>query len=142
MLKVLVLVTVLIALFGTFAPAAENGEIKVKVTVGDRVLTATFIDNATSRHLVSMFPLTLPMMDLYNREMCYRFREALPARETQTSGYEVGDIWYWTPRHSFVIFYEQNGEVIGNLQKIGRIDSGVVLFKDTGDVNVVFELME
>lgn len=60
----------------------------------------------------------------------------------QTSGYQVGDIRYWTPRRSFVIFYEQNGEIIGNLQNIGRIDSGVELFKTTGDVDVTFELIE
>lgn len=142
MVKLMVFAALLITMFGTFAHAAEGEGIKVKITVGARVLTATFDDNATTRHLVSLFPLTLPMMDLYSREMCYRFRETLPAEEAQTSGYEVGDIWYWTPRHSFVIFYEQNGEVIGNLQKIGRIDSGVELFRTTGDVDVTFELME
>lgn len=116
--------------------------IKVKVTVGDRVLTATLIDNATTRSLIAKFPLTLPMQDLYSREMCYRFPDALPANEEQISGYEVGDISYWTPRHSFVIFYKQNGEVIGNLQKIGRIDSGVEIFNQTGNANVRFELLD
>ena len=125
----------------TEAFAAES-EIKVKITVGDRVLTATLIDNATTRNFISKFPLTLPMIDIYSREMCYRFPEALPADEAQTSGYEVGDIAYWTPRHSFVIFYEQNGEVISNLQKLGRIDSGIEIFNRTGDVDVVFELFE
>ena len=86
--------------------------------------------------LVARFPLTIPMMDLYDREMCYRFPEALPADEARRSGYEVGDIAYWAPRHSFVIFYEQNGEIIGNLQKIGRIHSGVDLFARTGDTDV------
>ncbi|WP_371371165.1 cyclophilin-like fold protein [Sporomusa aerivorans] len=126
-------------------PSGGNGEakgIKVKITVGSQVLTATLIDNATTRNLISRFPLTLPMMDLYSREMCYRFSDVLPANEVQTSGYEVGDISYWTPRHSFVIFYKQNGEVIGNLQKIGHIDSGVEIFSRTGDTNVTFELLD
>ncbi|EPF9964523.1 cyclophilin-like fold protein [Escherichia albertii] len=57
-------------------------------------MTATFYDNATTRTLVSRFPLTLPMEDLYGREMCYRFPDALPANEMQTSGYEVGDVVY------------------------------------------------
>ncbi|MCS6029032.1 hypothetical protein LNO20_12930 [Klebsiella quasipneumoniae subsp. quasipneumoniae] len=71
--------------------------IRVKITAGDQVMTATFYDNATTRALVSRFPLTLPMEDLYGREMCYRFPDALPANETKTSGYEVGDIVYWAP---------------------------------------------
>lgn len=120
----------------------QSKGIKVKITVGDQVLTATLIDNETTRSLIAKFPLTLPMMDLYSREMCYRFSESLPANEEQTSGYEVGDISYWTPRHSFVIFYKQNGEVIGNLQKIGHIDSGVEVFRTTGDANVRFELLD
>lgn len=116
--------------------------IKVKVTVGQEVLTATLIDNATTRSLISKFPLTVPMMNLYSREMVYRFPDSLPANEAQTSGYEVGDISYWTPRHSFVIFYEQNGEVISNLQKIGRFDSDVKVFKQIKEADVKFELME
>ena len=38
--------------------------------------------------------------------------------------------------------YEQNGERISSMQKIGRIDSGVEVFKRTGDINVTFELMD
>jgi hypothetical protein len=116
--------------------------IKIKVTVGGQVLTATLIDNATTRSLIAKFPLTVRMMDLYSREVVYRFPDPLPANETQTSGYEVGDLSYWTPGHSFVIFYKQNGEVISNLQKIGRFDSGVEIFEKTGDVDVIFELLD
>ena len=38
--------------------------------------------------------------------------------------------------------YAQNGERISNLQKIGRIDSGVEVFAHTGDTNVTFELLK
>ncbi|AET68664.1 protein of unknown function (DUF369) [Desulfosporosinus orientis DSM 765] len=106
---------------------------KIKVTAGKHVLTATLVDNATTRSLVSKFPLTVPMMNLYSREMCYRFSNPLPANEVQQSGYEIGDLSYWTPRHSLVIFYKQNGEVISNLQKIGHFDSSVEFFKQTGE---------
>lgn len=116
--------------------------IKVKVTVGGQVLTATLIDNATTRSLIAKFPLTVRMEDLYSREMCYRFLDPLPANEAQRGGYEVGDLSYWTPGHSLVIFYKQNGEVISNLQKIGRFDSGVGVFEKTGDVDVRFELLD
>lgn len=122
------------------APDKTTG-IKIKVTVGGQVLTATLIDNATTRSLIAKFPLTVRMADLYSREVVYHFPDPLPANEAQTSGYEVGDISYWTPRHSFVIFYKQNGEVISNLQKIGRFDSGVEMFEKTGDVDVKFELL-
>lgn len=120
----------------------ETLEIKIKVTVGEKVLLATLIDNATTHSLISKFPLTIPMKALYSREMCYRFDNALLANEEQRSGYKIGDLSYWTPLHSLVIFFEQNGEVISNLQKIGHFDSSVEIFKETGDVNVKFELLE
>lgn len=122
---------------GGAAGAAET--LQVKVTVGSEVMTATLEDNATSRAFLAKLPITLPMMNLYGREMCYRFDEALPANEATTSGYDVGDIVYWTPRHSFVIMYEQNGEVISSLQRIGRIAKGVEAFARMGDVDVKFE---
>ncbi|MGF6976062.1 hypothetical protein QFZ94_004512 [Paraburkholderia sp. JPY465] len=91
---------------------------------------------------MAKFPLTVPMMDLYSRELVYRFPEPLPANEKRTSGYEVGEIVYWAPRHSFVIMYAQNGERISDLQKVGRIDAGVEVLGRTGNTDVTFELLK
>lgn len=124
------------------ASTGRAESIKVRVTAGDHRIIATFFDNATARALVAKFPLTIPMADLYGRELVYRFPSALPANETVTSGYEIGDIVYWAPRHSFVIMYAQNGEIIGNLQKVGRIDAGVEAFGRTGSIDVTFEMVE
>ncbi|QMV75736.1 hypothetical protein HS961_11375 [Comamonas piscis] len=123
------------------ADAKASSGIKVKITAGGKVLTATFQDNATSRALTALFPLTVPMMDLYSRELVYRFTQPLPAEQKTTSGYDIGDIVYWAPRHSFVIMYAQNGERISDLQKVGRIDSGVEKLANVGNIPVLFELM-
>lgn len=121
--------------------SGESEEIKIQITIGDQELTATLEDNATTQALLKRLPLTLPMMDLYSREVVYRFDDPLPADEVQMRSYEVGEIIYWPPRHSFVIMYAQNGEQF-SMQKIGRIDSGVEIFDETGDVEVTFELIE
>jgi hypothetical protein len=81
------------------------------------------------------------MLDLYSREMCYRFPDALPANEATARGYEVGEIIYYPPRHSFVIMYAQNGERF-NMQTIGRVDSNVDAFKNIGNIDVRFELVK
>jgi len=139
MLKAALFPIAVAGLVSMVSSVCEAQEIKVRVTAGDHRMTATFLDNATSRALIARFPLTIPMTDLYRRELVYRFPDPLPANEPSTSGYEVGDIVYWTPRHSFVIMYEQNGEIISNLQKVGRIDSGVEVFKRSGNITVTFE---
>lgn len=112
---------------------------KIRITLGNHSLTATLENNATTRAFVERLPITLPMMDLYGREMCYRFPEALPTDNASTQGYEVGEIVYYPPMHSFVILYAQNGERF-QMQKLGHVDSGVELFDGIGNVDVRFEL--
>jgi hypothetical protein len=51
------------------------------------------------------------------------------------------NIIYWPPRHSLVIMYAQNGERFG-MQKLGRIDSGVDIFRQTGDTTVTLEAIQ
>ena len=83
----------------------NDKETEIKITVGNRTLTAIFYDNPTARAIIAKLPLTIPLTDLYAREKCYHFPEALPTDNVRTTGYEVGEIIYWPPRHSFVIMY-------------------------------------
>lgn len=121
------------------ASSGADGTMTVKVTAGDRTFEATLEDNASARELWSMLPLTLPMRNLYSREMCYRLGAgALPADEAAEQGYSVGDISYWPPAGSLVILYEQNGEVFER-QPLGHTDADVSFFAGTGDMDVTFE---
>ena len=125
----------------TITNEAEVSEVKVKITVGDTELIATMENNATTQAIIEQMPMTLPMMDLYGREMCYRYGAyALPTDNMRSDGYEVGDIAYWAPGGSLVILYAQNGEQFER-QHLGHIDSGVEVFENTGDVDVTFELI-
>lgn len=110
---------------------------QMNITVNGHTLTATLEDNVTAQAFASKLPITLPMMDLYGREMCYRFPEALPTDDAKTRGYEVGEIVYYPPMHSFVIMYKQNGERF-QMQSIGRVQGDVSIFDGIGDVSVTF----
>lgn len=115
---------------------------RVKITVGDNELIATLENNVTTQAIIEQMPMTLPMMNLYGREMCYRYGAyALPTDNLCYNRYKIGDIAYWAPGGSLVILYAQNGEQF-EYQYLGHIDSGVEVFKNTGDVDVKFELME
>ncbi|MDO4301861.1 MAG: cyclophilin-like fold protein [Clostridia bacterium] len=118
-----------------------DDEYNIIITAGGTELWATLYDNATTRELVSRMPMTLPMMDLYGREMCYRFSDSLPTDDVYDSSYEVGEIVYWPPGHSFVIMYAQNGEVF-EMQKLGYVNGGVEIFANTGDIDVRIELAD
>lgn len=113
--------------------------ITMNITVNGRTLSTTMEDNVTTRAIMKRLPLDLNMLDLYGREMCYRFADELPYEEASTKGYEVGDIVYWPPRHSFVIMYHQDGERFG-FQKLGHISEDITGIFGHGDVRVSFEL--
>lgn len=118
----------------------EDETMQIKITVREKSVIAVLENNATTQALVSMLPLTLPMQDLYSRELCYRFDEELPTATLRADGYQVGDIIYWPPRHSLVILYAQNGEAFSR-QHLGHIESGVEIFSDAGDTQITFELL-
>lgn len=119
----------------------NSNEYKIRLTAGTQEFTAVLYKNATTEALVKELPLTLPMMDLYGREMCYRFPEAFPTDDAKYQSYEVGEIVYWPPGHSFVIMYKQNGENF-EMQKLGRLDSGIEFFETSGDIDVRVELIK
>lgn len=112
---------------------------QIHITIGKRRYDAVLDDNATARAFIAQLPTTLRMLDLYGRELTYRYPQKLPTDHLMTSGYEIGDIAYWAPRHSFVIFYAQNGEVISELQHVGHIDFAGNRIASTGDTKVTFE---
>lgn len=121
----------------------EGGtEMVIRITAGEHVITATLYDNEAGRALWDKLPLTLPMMNLYGREMCYRFGAGgLPEDDADDTGYAIGDISYWPPAGSLVILYKQNGEVFEQ-QPIGHTDDDISFFDGMPDTDITFEKAE
>jgi len=70
---------------------------KIKLTIKDRVLTATLKDNKTAQDFVSLLPLTLTMNDLFGREKFGHLPRAISDGGERTHSYEVEQIVYWSP---------------------------------------------
>lgn len=114
---------------------------KIKIIVNGKILIATLENNAASKALLEKLPMTLPMLNLYDREMAYRFgADFLPTENLRSDNYQVGDIVYWPPRGSLVILYAQNGEQFTR-QHLGHIDNGVEFLQNVGNTNVIWEVM-
>jgi hypothetical protein len=126
----------------TESNAKETAPIKIKITAKDKTVTAVMENNVTVQAFVKKLPVTLPMQNLYSREMCYHYGSgSLPTDKLRSDGYQVGDIIYWPPRGSFVILYVQNGELFER-QHMGRTKDNVDFFRNAGDVDVTFELLK
>lgn len=99
---------------------------KIKIVISGKTLTATLADNPTARDFISLLPLNLSMDDLFGREKFGHLPKALPEKGPRTHSYQVGDIAYWSPAHDLAIYYRQGGESIPSpgIIPIAKIDAG------------------
>ncbi|WP_241759346.1 cyclophilin-like fold protein [Pyxidicoccus parkwayensis] len=119
----------------------EARTMKIRLKVGDKVLTATLRDNETSRDFVSLLPLTLTMNDLFKREKFAHLPRAISQGGGRTHTYEVGDFVYWPPGPDVAIFYRHDGQFIDSgIITMGALDSGVDALNVPGSVKVTVEL--
>jgi hypothetical protein len=126
--------------------ASKAGErttnMKIRISIADKVVTATVADNATARDFVSVLPLKVSMKDLFGREKYANLPKALSEKGPRTTSYEVGDIAYWSPAHDVAIYYKQGGESIPSpgIIPIAKIDAGAEAFNVPGSLKVMIEI--
>ena len=115
---------------------------KIRLKVGDTVLTATLIDSATTRDFMSLLPLTLTLKGYAETEKISDLPKRL-STEGAPSGSDpsVGDITYYAPRGNLAIFYRDFGYSSG-LVILGKIDSGIEALNVPGSVKVTIELIK
>jgi hypothetical protein len=69
----------------------ESGGIvgkRLKITVGDRIVTAVVIDSETARDFLTLLPMTVKASDYVSREKYWRLPRALAVRGERQSEYE------------------------------------------------------
>jgi len=121
---------------------ADNSSMKIRLKVGDKVLTATLIDSKTTRDFISLLPLTLTLKDYAGTEKVSDLPKRL-STEGAPSGIDpsVGDITYYAPWGNLAIFYRDFGYSSG-LVILGKIDSGIETFNMPGSLKATFELIK
>lgn len=135
-------------------PTSESGEEEladdgakqtpITLTIGDTVLEAYLNDSVPAQSLISQLPLTVTLNDSDN-DFCGDSLDIEYSDSDVTSGYENGDLVFWTPASNFVIFVsgEENSGNTGNLVKLGRVTSPQDML-DTleGQIDVTIALAE
>jgi len=103
----------------------EKNLMKVRISSRDRVLTATMLDNATSRDFMSLMPITLTLKDYAGKEKVSDMPRKLSTQGAPPgSDPSVGDITLYAPWGNLAIFYNDFGYASG-LIILGKIDSGI-----------------
>ncbi len=118
---------------------AQEGTMKIRLTVDGKVMHATLLDNATARDFVSLLPLTLTLEDYASTEkVSYLPRKLSTTGAPAGSDPSVGDITYYAPWGNLAIFYKDFGYASG-LIPLGRFDSGIEGLSVPGKLKVTIE---
>ena len=97
----------------------------MKIKVGQRTYQINLVDNATSRALAQMLPMTIQMSELNgNEKYCY-LPQSLPTCFRRVGKIQAGDVMLYGD-NCIVIFYQSfvTGYAYTN---IGRIENGADL---------------
>lgn len=123
---------------GNEEPNKES--MKIKMTVGQRVVTATMADNAAARDFISRLPLEVKLDDYNNTEKIF-----YPSPKLTIEGVKrgctpsPGDITIYAPWGNVAIFYKSWSQS-NDLILIGCIDGdGIEALSISGTVIVRFE---
>ncbi len=114
---------------------------KIRMTVEDKILTATLEDNPTSKDFVSLLPITLTLKDYAATEKIGDLPRRLSIEGTPAgSDPSIGDITYYSPWGNLAIFYRDAGYDSG-LIKLGAIESGIEALNRPGSFEVTIDLV-
>jgi hypothetical protein len=126
----------------TATPHKQRDTMKISLKFQDKTVTATLIDNETSRDFVSLLPLTLTLKDYAETEKISDLpRKLSTAGAPPGSDPSVGVIAYYAPWGNLAVFYK-DFDYSSGLVEFGRIDSGVEALNVPGPLKVTIERIE
>ena len=134
MLRPIIAAAVMTASLSAGSATAQE-RIRISSEWGDVV--AELADNAATRRLVQMLPLTVPMRDHLRQEKTGRLPETLPSAGRQVD-FAVGTLGLWGS-DSFVIYYRSGRVPPPGIIVLGQVSGDVSIFDRPGPVNVRLE---
>ncbi len=109
---------------------------KIQITVGDAVLSATLEDNAVAQAIFDAMPFDLPY-NVWGDEIYFSIPVHLDMEESGQEIMEIGDLAYWPPGHAFCIFYgstpastDDRPRAASEVVLIGKIDGDATILRD------------
>jgi hypothetical protein len=125
----------LVAMIGLVEPAMAQERSLISSPWGK--VTAELADNAATRSLLAMLPVTLDMRDHLRQEKTGNLPSPLPAVDRQLD-FSAGTLGLWSTNH-FVIYYRDGRVPRPGIIILGRVTGDVSIFDRPGAVSVRVE---
>jgi len=115
---------------------------RISIKAGDKVITATLTDNATSRDFVSLLPLKVTLEDhAATEKIGYLPRKLSTEGAPAGSDPAVGDVTYYAPWGNLALFHK-DFRYSNGLVRLGKIDSGLEALSTPGSLKATIELID
>ena len=118
-------------------------DMKLKITVGHKILTATMHDNMTTQAFMEMLPFTIKMADLHNNEKYCHLPNKLPGKAIKPGTIQAGDLMLWDADYKCLVLFYKTFASPYSYVKLGTVDNLDELedILGTGDIEAKFELL-
>jgi hypothetical protein len=100
-------------------------------------VSAELVDNAATKSLVDMLPLTIDMRDHLRQEKTGNLPKPLAAAERQLE-FSTGTLGLWSSNH-FVIYYRDGRVPQPGIIILGRVAGDISIFDRPGPIDVRIE---
>jgi hypothetical protein len=121
------------------APHAQGTDMKIRLIINGKTVSATLVDNPTSRDFLSLLPLTVTLEDYAAAEkITYLPRKLSTAGSPSGSDPSVGSLAYYAPWGNVALFYK-DAPYAGGLIHLGRIDAGLETLSTPGALQARIE---
>lgn len=109
---------------GSDPASQEASTMKIRMTFGDQMMTATLYDNASARDFFSQLPLDLKFDDYaHNEKISYLPRKLTEAASGPFANERAGDACYYAPWGNLALFHGDYRYSRG-LIRLGHLDGG------------------
>ena len=116
------------------AEKVEDVEMRIKISVGEKIFYANLENNPSTQELIKKLPLEVEMTELNGNEKYYKFAENFPSDDKKISEIREGDLMLYGSNY-LVIFYK-NFSTSYSYTRLGKIENPANLSKVLGSDNI------
>ncbi len=119
----------------------EPTDVKIKLTFGDNIMTATLYDNPSARDFASMLPLDLTIKDFgSNEKIAHLPRKLTTEGNGPFSNEQPYDLCYYMPWGNLAMFHADYKHT--DLVRLGRFENGQQALHVTGEFPLRIERIQ
>ena len=106
----------------------EMGVAEIVITADGTQITARLNGSGAAREFASMLPMTVSTTRMGEHEYYGPLETPLTHTEDLQTGYEVGDLAFWTPGDLFAVYFDEPDDPPEGLMILGQITSDMAVF--------------